>query len=562
MHAARRAVTAALLGAASVALALGAAPADSPPVDPVVFDEVAGERGIDFVTHSSRSARRYQPETMVAGVALFDYDDDGWLDLYAVNGAPILTLEKNEPKYWNRLYRNKGKGQFVDVTEQAGVAGKGYDLGVVAADYDNDGDRDLFVAGLRRNTLYRNNGDGTFSDATDAAGLARPDPKYGTLWAIAGAFFDYDKDGWLDLIVSNYVVWDHASDPVCGDPAAPDYCRPDHYQGLPNSLFRNNGDGTFSDVSEKSGIRAHVGKGMGLGVADFDDDGWSDVFVANDTVPSFLFVNNKNGSFTESAFERAVALPDRGEPVAGMGVDARDVDNDGRPDVFLTALTADMFPLFRNTGTTAFEDVTVRTGVGALTRPWTGWGNAIVDLNNDGYKDLFAACAGVLDPSGTAGDRVPMPNLLLLNSRNGRFVDGNATAGEEFKRRAVHRGAAFGDIDNDGRLDVAVTAVDGALELWRNVSPVRNHWLQLDVSGAKGNRDAMGARVVLTTPSGTQHNLVNTAVGYGSSSDARVHFGLGPDTRVRELKVTWPTGQTQTLRNLPADQLVRVPAPR
>ncbi len=562
MHAARRAVTAALLGAASVALALGAAPADSPPVDPVVFDEVAGERGIDFVTHSSRSARRYQPETMVAGVALFDYDDDGWLDLYAVNGAPILTLEKNEPKYWNRLYRNKGKGQFVDVTEQAGVAGKGYDLGVVAADYDNDGDRDLFVAGLRRNTLYRNNGDGTFSDATDAAGLARPDPKYGTLWAIAGAFFDYDKDGWLDLIVSNYVVWDHASDPVCGDPAAPDYCRPDHYQGLPNSLFRNNGDGTFSDVSEKSGIRAHVGKGMGLGVADFDEDGWSDVFVANDTVPSFLFVNNKNGSFTESAFERAVALPDRGEPVAGMGVDAGDVDNDGRPDVFLTALTADMFPLFRNTGTTAFEDVTVRTGVGALTRPWTGWGNAIVDLNNDGYKDLFAACAGVLDPSGTAGDRVPMPNLLLLNSRNGRFVDGNATAGEEFKRRAVHRGAAFGDIDNDGRLDVAVTAVDGALELWRNVSPVRNHWLQLDVSGAKGNRDAMGARVVLTTPSGTQHNLVNTAVGYGSSSDARVHFGLGPDTRVRELKVTWPTGQTQTLRNLPADQLVRVPAPR
>jgi len=551
-----------MLGAALAAFTLDAAPSDPPAVDPVVFDESASERGIDFVTHSSRSARRYQPETMVAGVALFDYDDDGWLDLYVVNGAPILTLEKSEPKYWNRLYRNKGKGYFVDVTEQAGVAGKGYDLGVVTADYDNDGDRDLFVAGLRRNTLYRNNGNGTFTDVTDKAGLANLDPKYGTLWAIAGAFFDYDKDGWLDLFVSNYVVWDHASDPVCGDPAAPDYCRPDHYQGLPNSLFHNNGDGSFSDVSDKSGIRAHIGKGMGIGVADFDDDGWSDLFVANDTVPSFLFMNNKNGTFTESAFERAVALPDRGEPVAGMGVDARDVDNDGRPDVFLTALTADMFPLFRNTGTTAFEDVTVRTGVGALTRPWTGWGNAIVDLNNDGYKDLFAACAGVLDPRGAAGDRVPMPNLLLLNTKSGRFVDGNVTAGEEFTRKAVHRGAAFGDIDNDGKVDVVVTAVDGALELWRNVSPTRNHWLQLEVSGARGSRDALGAKLVLVTPSGTQHNLVTTAVGYGSSSDPRVHFGLGADTQVRTLTIAWPTGETRTLRNLAPDQALKLTATR
>jgi len=551
-----------MLGAALAALTLGASAGDPPAVDPVVFDESAAERGIDFVTHSSRSARRYQPETMVAGVALFDYDDDGWLDLYVVNGAPILTLEKSEPKYWNRLYRNKGRGFFVDVTESAGVAGRGYDLGVVAADYDNDGDRDLFVAGLRRNTLYRNNGNGSFTDVTDKAGLADPDPKYGTLWAIAGAFFDYDKDGWLDVFVSNYVVWDHASDPVCGDPAAPDYCRPDHYQGLPNSLFRNNGDGTFSDVSDKSGIRAHIGKGMGIGVADFDDDGWSDLFVANDTIPSFLFMNNQNGTFTESAFERAVALPDRGEPVAGMGVDARDVDNDGRPDVFLTALTADMFPLFRNTGTTAFEDVTVRTGVGALTRSWTGWGNAIVDLNNDGYKDLFAACAGVLDPRGATGARVPMPNLLLLNTKSGRFVDGNATAGEGFTRKAVHRGAAFGDIDNDGKVDVVVTAVDGALELWRNVSPTRNHWLQLDVTGVKGTRDALGAKLVLVTSSATQHNQVTTAVGYGSSSDPRVHFGLGQETRIRELKITWPTGETQTLRNLPADQVVRVSAPR
>ena len=554
----RSGATAALLGIGAAALALGAGPAAPPAkVDPVVFDEVAAERGVSFVTHSSRSERRYQPETMVAGVALFDYDDDGWLDLYVVNGAPILTLEKDDPKYWNRLYRNKGQGYFEDVTEKAGVAGKGYDLGVAAADYDNDGDRDLFVAGLRRNTLFRNNGDGTFTDTTRAAGLLIPDPKYGTLWVIAGAFFDYDKDGWLDLFVSNYVVWDRETDPVCGDPASPDYCRPDHYQGLPNSLFRNDGDGTFSDVSETSGIRAHVGKGMGIGIADFDADGWSDVFVANDTVPSFLFMNQRNGTFTESAFERAVALPDRGEPVAGMGVDARDVDNDGRPDVFLTALTADMFPLFRNTGQTAFEDVTVRTGVGALTRPWTGWGNGIVDLNNDGYKDLFAACAGVLDPRGAAGDRVPMPNRLLLNAR-GRFVDGNASAGAEFARKAAHRGAAFGDIDDDGRVDVVVTAVDGALEIWRNVSPLKSRFLALDVAGVKGGRDAMGARVVLKSASGTQHNVVNTAVGYGSSSDPRVHFGLGPDARASEISVTWPTGETRILRGVPAGQVLKV----
>ncbi len=548
--------TAALVLTAAVLSALPAG------VDPVVFDESAAERGIGFVTHSSRSERRYQPETMVAGVAFLDYDNDGWLDLYAVNGAPIATLQKDEPRYWNRLYRNQGNGSFVDVTEAAGVAGRGYDLGVVAADFDNDGDSDLFVAGLRRNTLYRNNGDRSFTDVTEAAGLARPDPKYGTLWAIAGAFFDYDRDGWLDLFVSNYVVWDRSSDPVCGDPAAPDYCRPDHYQGLPNSLFHNNRDGTFSDVSLASGIRAHVGKGMGLGVADFDADGWSDVFVANDTAPSFLFMNNRNGTFTESGFERAVALPDRGEPVAGMGVDARDYDDDGRPDVFLTALSADMFPLFRNTGGSVFEDATVRSGVGALTRPWTGWGNAIVDLNNDGFKDLFAACAGVLDPRGAGGARVPMPNLLLLNNRDARFVDGSATAGEEFARKAVHRGAAFGDIDNDGRLDVAVTAVDGPLELWRNVSPNRNHWLQVEVEGRNGNRDAMGATLTLVTASRTQYNQLNTAVGYGSASDARVHFGLGADTLVRELKILWPTGETRTLKNVAADQALKVPAPR
>jgi hypothetical protein len=543
-----------------VLLAAASARAEAPPA--VVFEESAAGRGIRFVMDSGRSGRTHQPETMVAGVALFDYDGDGQLDVYVVNGAPIATLRKDDPRYWNRLYRNLGGGNFVDVTEAAGVAGRGYDLGVIAADYDNDGDRDLFVAGLRRNTLYRNNGDGTFTDVTEAAGLARRDPRYGTLWAVAGAFFDYDNDGWLDLFVSNYVVWDPAREPLCGDPSAPDYCHPDSYEGLPDSLFRNDGDGTFTDVSLASGIRAHVGKGMGLSVADFDNDGWSDVFVANDTAPSFLFMNRGDGTFTESAFERAVALPERGEPVAGMGVDARDIDDDGRPDLFLTALTGDLFSFFRNPDDTAFEDVTVPSGLGELTRPWTGWGDAIVDLNNDGGKDLFAARGGVLDPRGAAGARVPMPNGVFLNRGDGRFVDGSAEAGDEFSRRAVHRGCAIGDIDDDGRVDVVVTALEGPLELWHNVSPRSGHWLLVDVGGVKGNRDGMGAKLRLVTASGTQYNHVSTAVGYGSSSDARVHFGLGRDTRVRELGIVWPTGERTRLRNLEADQVLRVAAPR
>lgn len=546
---------------ASFVLCAGVFLLSQPAVDPVVFEEVAGARGLRFVTQPGRTEQRFQPETMVSGVALFDYDGDGWLDVYAVNGASMTSLQKSGPEHWNRLFRNDGRGSFTDVTEAAGVAGTGYDLGVVTADYDNDGDTDLFVAGLRRNTLYRNNGDGTFANVTEAAGLARPDPKYGSLWAVAGAFFDYDRDGWLDLFVSNYVVWDRDTDPACGNPGAPDYCPPGRYEGLPNSLFRNNGDGTFTDVSIPSGIRAQIGKGMGIGLADFDDNGWIDVFVANDTMPAFLFMNDGDGTFTESAFERGVALPERGVPVAGMGADARDIDNDGRPDLFVTALTADMFPLFLNAQGKAFDDVTLRSGVGGLSRSWTGWGNGMVDLNNDGWKDLFAACGGVLDPSGGSGERVPMPNALFLNARNGRFVDGSAGAGPAFSRRAVHRGAAFGDIDNDGRLDVVVTALEAPLELWHNVSPASNHWLLVQVEGTRSSRDAMGARLKVVSASGTQHNEVNTAVGYGSASDPRVHFGLGKDTIVKELTVTWPSRSTVTLRDVAVDQIVKVREP-
>ncbi|PYQ54962.1 MAG: CRTAC1 family protein [Acidobacteria bacterium] len=553
----------AVVGAVLFALVAAGIAAFVAPVsfDPVVFDEVAAARGVRFVTNSGRTARKHQPETMVAGVALLDYDNDGWLDIYAVNGAKMPSLEKSGPEYWNRLFHNNGDGTFTDVTEKAGVAGRGYDLGVATGDYDNDGYTDLFVAGLRGNTLYHNNGNGTFTNVTEKAGLARPDPKYGTLWAVAAAFADYDHDGKLDLFVSNYCVWDPATEPLCGNPSAPDYCHPRQYEGLPNALFHNNGDGTFTDVSVASGIRAHVGKGMGIGVADFDGDGWTDFFVSNDTVPSFLFMNNRNGTFTESAFERAVAFTERAEAVSGMGADARDVDNDGRPDIFQTALANETFPLFKNVGEAMFEEITARSGVGALSRGRSGWGNGIVDLNNDGWKDLFVACADVMDPGGNFRERVPLANTVFVNLADGRFADGGASAGEAFARKAVHRGAAFGDIDNDGRVDVVVSALDGPLEVWRNVSPASNHWLAVRTIGTRSNRDGVGAKIKIVTKSGAQYDHVNTAVGYGCASDRRVHFGLGKDGVVGEMTITWPSGKTQTLKQVTADQVLTVREP-
>ena len=530
-------------------------------VAPIVFEEVAAARGLRFVTSSGRTPRKHQPETMVSGVALFDYNGDGRLDVYAVNGANLATLQKEAPAQWNRLFRQNADGSFTDVTEAAGVAGRGYDLGVVSGDYDDDGRADLFVAGLRRNTLFHNNGDGTFTDVSEAAGLARPDPKYGTLWSIAAAFVDYDRDGRLDLFVTNYCVWDPAKEPLCGNPDAPDYCHPRQYEGLPDSLYHNNGDGTFSDVSAASGIRAHVGKGMGIGVADFDDDGWPDLFVANDTLPSFLFLNNHDGTFREVAFERALAFTERGEAVSGMGAAAGDVDNDGRTDVFESALANETFPLFRNLGAAAFEDVTSRSGVATASRARAGWGNGIADFNNDGWKDLFVACADVMDPGGQFREKVPMANAVFVSLKDGRFADASASAGAAFARKAVHRGAAFGDVDNDGRVDVVVTALDGPLELWRNVSPESGHWLLVKAVGTKSNRDGMGARLKVVTAKGTQWGYVNTAVGYGGSSDARVHFGLAGEAIVDELTIAWPSGKTQTLKHVPADQILTVREP-
>ncbi len=530
-------------------------------VGPVVL-QLVKDSGVDFSIDPSRTDMRHQPETMISGVALFDYDNDGNLDLFTVSGATMPGLKKVRPSHSNRLFKGKGDGTFVDVTEQAGVAGRGYTLGTAVGDYDNDGDQDLFVAGLRENLLYRNDGDGKFTEVTSQAGLAAPDPDYGTLWSVAAAFFDYNRDGLLDLFVSNYCVWDPETEPRCGPSDAPDYCHPQNYDGLPDSLYRNNGDGTFTDVSVESGIRAHIGKGMGLGLADFDGDGWTDVFVANDTVPAFLFHNMGDGTFEEVALESGTAYTYSGHAVSGMGVDAKDVNNDGLVDLFVAAMTNESMPFYVNLGDMLFDEMTAPSKLAMMTRDRTGWSNGIFDLNNDGWKDLFVASGDVMDPRGTFKERVPQPNTLFLNLKNGKFADGGPTAGPDFLEQVqVHRGVAFGDIDNDGRIDAVVTALDGPTEVWLNRSRKENNWIHISTRGTRSNRDGVGAKFRLTSKSGVQYNHVNTAVGYGCASDKRVHFGLGPDTVIDEIQITWPGGIVQTLKDVPVNQVLSVVEP-
>jgi hypothetical protein len=535
--------------------------AQSPSFDPIVFDLVRAS-GIDFVTNPSRTAHKHQPETMVAGVALFDYDNDGLLDVFLTNGAHMTDLDKSDPVFWDRLYHNEGNWRFEDVTEKAGVRGHGYDNGVAAADFDNDGWTDLFVAGLRGNVLYRNRGDGTFEDVTEKAGLKAPDPDYGTLWAVAAAFVDYDNDGDLDLFVSNYCVWDPKTEPLCGPDGLNDYCHPTNYKGLPNSLFRNNGDGTFTDVSKESGIRKVIGKGMGLGVADFDGDGWIDLFVANDTEPNYLFRNRGDGTFEEIGFMAGVAYPEAGRPLSGMGADAEDIDDDGKPDIFHTALSSETMPVFHNQGGNMFVELTARTGVSSLSLSRAGWSNGIFDFNNDGRKDLFVAGGDVMDPRGEFKEKVPQTNLVMAHLGAFKFADATGGAGPDFStKKATHRGAAFGDMDNDGRVDAVVTALDERVEVWRNVSPTPNHWISIRTVGTRSNRDGIGARIKVTSPSGTRYGHVNTAVGYGGASDVRVHFGLGRDDHVTKLEIRWPSGAVQVLENVPADQVLVVREP-
>ena len=529
---------------------------------PIQFEDVARQAGITFVLRDGATPARHQIEPMVGGVAVLDYNNDGRPDIYFVNGAAQPSLEKSDPSFYNRLYRNNGDGKFTDVTIDAGVRGPGFETGVAAADYDNDGHTDLFVAGVNRNTLYRNRGDGTFEDATKRAGLAHTAAARKP-WSIAAGWFDYDNDGHLDLFVVNYCVWIPEKEPPCTIGKSRTYCHPRHYQGLPNALYRNNGDGTFADVSAASGIAAHVGKGMSASFADFDSDGRMDVFVTNDTVPNFLFRNEGGGRFREVGVTSGVAFNDDGRAVSSMGVDARDLDNDGREDLFVTANNNETFPLFRNMGKGVFADITYPSGVGKHTLALTGWSNGVFDFDNDGRKDLFAACGAIDDNVEQFSHRKSRhPNVVLTNMGGGRFADASLRAGADFQVAGRHRGAAFGDFDGDGRVDVVLTRIGEPASLYRNVTPGGNHWLSVRLRGRRNNRDGIGAMVRVTTQAGLQQwNRVNTAVGYASSSDRIVHFGMGDSPVARELEIQWPSGARQKLVGVTVDRIHGIEEP-
>src|ERR1700744_996610 len=523
------------------------------------FENTLKSSQITFVLRNSVSQRRYSIETMAGGVAVFDYNNDGLLDIFFTNGAAIPSLVKSNSSFHNKLFRNNGDGTFTDVTEKSGLAGVGYSMGVAAGDYDNDGFVDLYVTGFNCNQLLHNNGDGTFTDRTEKAGVSGVVSKRGKPWAVAAGWLDYNNDGLLDLFVVNYLDYSISTAHSCKTGDIVDYCSPNEYRGTPNILYRNNGDGTFTDVSQQSHISQYVGKGMGVAFADYDGDGFTDIFVSNDSSPNFLLHNNGDGTFTDVALLAGVAYNETGKTVAGMGTDFRDIDNDGRPDIFLTAMYGDSFPLYRNPGKGPFEDVTETTGIAAMTSRFTAWGTGIFDFDNDGNKDIFAAGSAILDNSMEVNHQpYALPNFLYRNLGNMVFKDASAQAGASFSVPAAHRGAAFGDLNNDGKIDIVVTVLNGEPQLLMNRSPNHSHWLILKLVGVADNRDGLGTKVKITTANGAQYNEATTAVGYNSSSDKRVYFGLGTATVVDRIDLAWPTGVKQVLKNVMADQILTI----
>jgi hypothetical protein len=515
-------------------------------------------RSIPFSLDSCETPQRHAPETMAGGVAVFDYDNDGNLDLFFTNGADIETLRKTAPKYSNRLFRNNGDGTFTDLTDKAGLAGSGYDVAVAVADYDNNGYEDLFVGGVHRNTLYHNNGDGTFTDVTEKAGLAKPDKEFGPLWSVGAAWVDVNNDGRLDLFVVNYLSWDVHKEPDCKYGDRPEYCHPKFYKPLPNQLFINNGNGTFTDVSARSGIRAHLGKGMGAAIADYDGDGLPDIFVTNDKLFNFLFHNKGESRFEEAASEAGVALPEQGQAISGMGVDSRDLNNDGLPDIALVALQQETFPIYLNNGHGEFSDATAKSGMALLSNPMSGYSTNIADFDNDGWKDIFVSRGDVQSLSMATTRKIEQNNTVFHNLAGVKWSALTEEAGFDAQPPRRHRGAAIGDFNHDGKLDVVVTALSARAELWINDYPDGNHWLELALQGGKSNRDAIGTRVRVMAGGRTQFNYVTTASGYASSSAGPLHFGLGAAKLADEIEIRWPSGVVQKVKNIQVDRIVHI----
>ena len=543
------------MSARSLALAFAATAAlvATVPAQVPRFDNVQSSSGIGFVLANAPTPDKRLIETMPGGLAAFDYDGDGRVDLFFANGNQTTAAAKAGAAFHNRLYRNLGSFRFEDVTEAAGLSGRGYAMGAAAADYDNDGHVDLFVPGVGQPTLYRNLGNGRFEDVTSKAGLAS------SPWSVAGAWTDFDRDGRLDLFVVNYLDWKEGADRFCGDRLRDlrVYCHPKHYAGLPNQLYRNRGDGTFEDVSQASGIAAHVGKGMSVAVADLDLDGRDDLFVTNDAVPNFLFRNVDGRRFEETALLAGVALPAFGRPVSSMGVAAQDVTGDGRPDLLVTALKGETFPFYVNDGQLMFHDATHQAKLAAPTSQRSGWGIAFADLDNDGRLDVATANSHVNDRIDQfEASRYEEANTMLLN-RGTNFEDVTAQAGDAFAQAvAAHRGLVAADLDDDGRLDLVTTSLGGPVEVWKNAGPA-GHWIRLQLRGRASNRDGLGAIVTV----GGRRLTMTSAVGYASSLLQGVHVGLGSATSAPPIEVLWPSGARQKVEPAGIDRVIEVTEP-
>src|SRR2546423_1592661 len=530
---------------------------------PGKFVDVTSFAGLQFQYLASHTSKKYLPETMGSGVALFDYDNDGKLDIFLVDCAPLsdptpkgTIPQETSSQYWNRLYHQRTDGSFEDVTEKAGLQGAGYGMGVAVGDYDNDGYDDLYVTALGGNKLYHNNGNGTFTDVTDKAGVA------GSGWSTSAAWIDLDNDGLLDLVVLRYLQWDF-QDIWCGEhkEGLRSYCHPDIFQPIAPLVFHNDGNGRFTEVSAKVGI-SKPGKGLGIALADFDRDGKIDLYVANDSMVEFLYRNKGNGAFEEGGLVAGVAVDADGRTFAGMGVDFSDYNNDGFPDLVITDLANQCYVLYQNNGDSTFNYVTFSSGLGRITMLHSGWGARFFDYDNDGWKDLIVAQGHDLDTV-----EINYPNLhyrepmLLVRNTGSGFVDVSAESGDVFQRAWLGRGLATGDIDNDGRIDVVVATNDGPAHILHNETPTQNHWLTLKLVGHKSNRDAIGAEVKLITAKGSQFATVTTAGSYLSSSDKRVHFGLGSESAAQSLEIRWPSGLLQKLANVRANQILQIDEP-
>ena len=534
----------------------------------VQFIDVTREAGIHFHHERASSPQRLYPETMGAGVAWIDYNQDGFLDAFFVNSGFTPNFHPPQPPQ-PALYRNNGDGTYTDVTAKSGIHSDGtFFMGVAVGDYDNDGYPDIYMTGYRHSVLYHNNGDGTFTDVTAKAGVGDDGN-----WATAAGWFDYDHDGKLDLLVTNYVKFDVDHPVICGDwrpgyqsiPHVSAYCHPDSFAGTSMRLYHNNGDGTFTDVTEKAGLINNDGKSLAVVLADLNNDGWTDIFIANDTQRNFLYINKGDGTFADASYTSGAGFSEEGRPEAGMSADAADLTGNGRMDLYVSHLDYELNRLYMNNGDGTFTDATISSGLGQTNRLNSSFGARFFDFDNDGWRDLIVINGHILD-------NIPLfhPNVayeeskkLYRNTGGGHFVDASATQPPGFLAPRVGRGLAIGDYDNDGTLDLLVSNNGEDAQLFRNdggraLDGSRNHWLAIHLIGTKSNRDAIGARLKLVAGDFTSYDQAKGGMSYCSAQDPRIYFGLGNHARVDSLEILWPSGARELLHNINADQILTV----